>query len=880
MSSPAPSQASHGSQSAIPGDTPIGFDIPSIEITNPYMGFASVPNPTVSTAPPQEHQQDQLYGIHEVFNLESYPLEEDRDRETTFTQSLTMAKSELARYQVTKQNLAARYCSVTSQIPHDQDRPQKMAQISQDYRAQDAAIQATMDEVIFRIKSLTTAWENMNDDSALHPELASSKSSSPQLDELGVNFDVKMDPTIPQHASLCRVYKWSSSSLVPVLDRSTKELDFNRIPPLVFADAPILEFKFPKVDPDTLTFDFIKQVIDFLISFKSFYQSRLTKDLFHDVAWTYMSGALRKVEADRQFEYLIRLVPIRQRRWKKIESCLMTIFRFNVMKKEIVTQLCGIKPKTGEDMHSYVDRIEGLISASRASDMDQTLVITITASLSDSGQAQIANRFQKDLQDIDLKSLLAYMRSDDSLLHGKRSDSRAWVMDKHVPQSAKRAIPAVEHDYRLGSKRARSSSDETASRPRNQGYTARGDNSRAQTERKPFPTNRDLTQAQWPCRNTECYKYNRHHKDNECFRHSRPDKFTEMNSRAANRAAGGNRSHNMTYSALAVQVAQLQAEVEVAKQTRMIDTIGQTEVQRTTEDFNNMEVETPSFPYTGAINMSALSGPIYFNAFRGPEEGDDRISVPITIKGQKYTALLDSGAQISAINEKVAADLNIKKGENPNAFFILVEGHVKKPCVITCDRIPLSCNGRSYEWQVGVLNLGYYDFLIGMDLFGRFGFHIEGFRPIIPERRDIYVTEDEKPSLIPDIFPEREREPEYIIKKEQFQKKIERELNRNRGIDPKSHCELDIMRVELKTQSGCTIQEHSRRFYAQVEKEEVDNTVNKWLENGVIVRAPKVDTDNFPLPIISEILEKAAGHKFYSTIDLSQAYHRLPLAED
>ncbi|KAF9177464.1 hypothetical protein BGZ50_008747, partial [Haplosporangium sp. Z 11] len=425
----------------------------------------------------------------------------------------------------------------------------------------------------------------------------------------------------------------------------------------------------------TLTFDFIKQVIDFLISFKSFYQSRLTKDLFQDVAWTYMPGALRKVEADRQFEYLIRLVPIRQRKWSKIESCLMTIFRFNGMKKEIVTQLCRIKPKQGEDMHSYVDRIEGLISASRASDMGQTLVITIAASLPDAGQAQIINKFQKDLQDIDLKTLLAYMRSNDSLLHGKRSDSRAWVMDKYVPQTAKIVIPDDNQDHRSNSKRARSIIGDANSRPRKQGKTSYGDNSRVQVERRTFTTNKELTQAQWPCKSAECYKYNRHHKDTDCFRHSKPDKFTEMNTRAANRAPGGNRNHNITYSALAMQVAQLQAEVEVAKQTRQTDTIGQIEVQRTTDDLNNMEVETPSFLYTGAINISTLSGPIYFNAFRGPEEGDDRISVPINIKGQRYTALLDSGAQISAINEKVAADLNIKKVEYADAYFLLVEGH-------------------------------------------------------------------------------------------------------------------------------------------------------------------------------------------------------------
>jgi len=40
-----------------------------------------------------------------------------------------------------------------------------------------------------------------------------------------------------------------------------------------------------------------------------------------------------------------------------------------------------------------------------------------------------------------------------------------------------------------------------------------------------------------------------------------------------------------------------------------------------------------------------------------------------------------------------------------------------------------------------------------------------------------------------------------------------------------------------------------------------------------------VDVDIFPIPIISDILEKVSGHNYFTTIDLSQAYHRLPLDE-
>jgi len=38
--------------------------------------------------------------------------------------------------------------------------------------------------------------------------------------------------------------------------------------------------------------------------------------------------------------------------------------------------------------------------------------------------------------------------------------------------------------------------------------------------------------------------------------------------------------------------------------------------------------------------------------------------------------------------------------------------------------------------------------------------------------------------------------------------------------------------------------------------------------------------DNFPIPLISEILERIGGSAIFTTIDLKQAYHRLPIYEE
>jgi transposase InsO family protein len=293
---------------------------------------------------------------------------------------------------------------------------------------------------------------------------------------------------------------------------------------------------------------------------------------------------------------------------------------------------------------------------------------------------------------------------------------------------------------------------------------------------------------------------------------------------------------------------------------------------------------------------------------------DNRIFVPIKIQGGDYTALLDPGSTHSYIDKTIAEELRIKCSTLPNLAVEMGEAGTIVNKVITNERLNLICNGRTVEWQVGVITHKYYDFLIGMDLFPRFGYRIEGIELPISPREDIYVIED-KPSIIPEDPIEIEQQPSFVRSKETFMKKIDGALQSNALIDPKSHCPLDIMRVELKVKEDCVIQERSRRFYAQTECAEVDATVKKWLDNGIIIPAPKgnpynnsltlaarrnlegvilkyrvcldprklnkqlAETDNFPLPIINDILEKVAGHKYFTTLDLSQAYHRLPLDE-
>jgi hypothetical protein len=329
------------------------------------------------------------------------------------------------------------------------------------------------------------------------------------------------------------------------------------------------------------------------------------------------------------------------------------------------------------------------------------------------------------------------------------------------------------------------------------------------------------------------------------------------------------------------------------------------------EHLNGIKLNEASF-----FSAYASSPNKHVNAFKGPASGDNRVAVPIGIMGTQCTALLDPGATTSLLSKELADDFGIRHGKVPRETIAMIRKGTSTDSIITCDKIQLVCNNRSVEHQLHVMDIDYYDMIIGMDLFSRFGFAITGI--VMPEQREeefLWVPSDEKPSIVPIEKPPKERTPEFIKMKKEFMEALEPYLKANAAIDPKSHCTLDAMKVTLKVKPNCVIQERSRPFHSQTEKEEVERTIQKWWDTGVIVPAPKgcpynnsltmaarrdldgnitkyrvcldprtlnrqlEDTDIFPLPLITDVQQRVAGHKYFTTIDLSQAYHRMPVDE-
>jgi transposase InsO family protein len=286
------------------------------------------------------------------------------------------------------------------------------------------------------------------------------------------------------------------------------------------------------------------------------------------------------------------------------------------------------------------------------------------------------------------------------------------------------------------------------------------------------------------------------------------------------------------------------------------------------------------------------------------------------INGAEYTALLDTGCTSTSIDPRVAEELGIAVGVLHGEQTVLTNAKHTVPTCISADRVSLECNGRSVSCHVDVIELDYFDCYIGMDLAARFGIKIVGFSMKKQPLPDYYIISDKKPSIVASSRPPKELTPEFVSQRTEFMDELAPFLSENAAIDPQSFCPHPFMKVDLKIRDKAVVFQRSYRPFSQTQQGEVDSQVSKWIQDGGIVHAPHgtphmnkltvssrhdldgnilkyrvcldprhlnsllEDVDNFSLPLISEILEKTAGHKFFSTLDLRQAYHRLPLSKE
>ncbi|GJJ73976.1 hypothetical protein EMPS_06334 [Entomortierella parvispora] len=262
---------------------------------------------------------------------------------------------------------------------------------------------------------------------------------------------------------------------------------------------------------------------------------------------------------------------------------------------------------------------------------------------------------------------------------------------------------------------------------------------------------------------------------------------------------------------------------------------------------------------------------LHFNASKKAGEKDNRIFVPIIIRQERHYALIDTGATHSFISKTVVDQY----------------------------RIPTSP-------QKGLIHLA------DRSTIPRYGFNLMGLPdPEMATEKETPPKEDDKPTLIPLQTPLVEETSEFIKEKQEFMRKIKDALKKNAQISPQSHCPIPEMKVFLAVPEGVELYRRPRVFAAS-QVPILDAAVEAWIKDDVIMLAPAgnrynntltlaakkdlegnktlyrvcldprplnayLPDDNFPVPLISDIMNFAGGNEVFTTIDLRQAYHRLPI---
>lgn len=301
---------------------------------------------------------------------------------------------------------------------------------------------------------------------------------------------------------------------------------------------------------------------------------------------------------------------------------------------------------------------------------------------------------------------------------------------------------------------------------------------------------------------------------------------------------------------------------------------------------------------------------IIYNELVTKSGDDNRPVLPIYCDGHQFEALIDSGATKSFIDRSVVDYLKLKINREQGNIFLGHKGtHVARTG--ETEQIEIECNEHTLLTSFEILELS-HPFIIGMDLFCKLGLSIGGITDgranahLLPE-----PMPDRKPGVLPLETPSEELTDSFKQEKNNFLEFIHEALSANVNIPTSSHCTVPEMEVYLKVPEGSNLWRRPRIF-ADSQLHIFDEQIERWLKDEVITYAPPgcrynntltlaakkdlsgkktkwrvcldprplnklLPDDKHPVPLISDILQQIGGHAIYSTIDLTQAYHRLPI---
>ena len=292
----------------------------------------------------------------------------------------------------------------------------------------------------------------------------------------------------------------------------------------------------------------------------------------------------------------------------------------------------------------------------------------------------------------------------------------------------------------------------------------------------------------------------------------------------------------------------------------------------------------------------------------------DAIIVPVLLEMQEDYTLVNTGSSFNAICHYFIENNNIMIDTPNNGFITLASGKEKiKRIGHTKSMLTLQHGSRSVQHSFELMKLhedvnqSKYQVVIGMDLMNQLGIFVQGLALAHHQDKNQLSVEEVDDLPVPDECPYGD-----VDEQTYFKEKIKNSIEKNKMLPSNAFCTVPESIVRLDTTPGATCY---RRQYPIADKlmPVVDETVQKWLDDGIIVKArinnewnspltlaPKKDEydnktkkracldprhinklltdDRYPLPLIRDIFALLKDAEVFTTLDLKNAFHIFQIA--
>ena len=330
--------------------------------------------------------------------------------------------------------------------------------------------------------------------------------------------------------------------------------------------------------------------------------------------------------------------------------------------------------------------------------------------------------------------------------------------------------------------------------------------------------------------------------------------------------------------------------------------------------FRSMKLKVGASQNTGMIHPTIDH--LLMNSNLPLSNSEASIFVPITVEGIQVFGMVDCAANFSSVSLALFSRLNKKIVVKNNETIGLAhkDFSVEREGII--NNVHLKYNGLEIYHTFEVFDFdSQADVCIGTDLMPLLHINITG----LATSWEPYVKAAEDP--IDASVNDTQKDYPFGTSEERkvMMDKIEPLLKINKQIPTNSCCTLPGATVELKVDES---KYKARRQYPipYAHKKHVDEQVETWLKDGVIVEAGRDSIcfqspllvvrkkdlngdygnkvrvvldirscnealipnskDTFQTPLIAELHQKMSGKRLFTTLDLTQCYHRFPIHPD